>query len=251
MTALRWLSAFVFALALAAGAGLLLQWQAEAQLRGEIALLREERSGLVRLQAEHDRLVAVQPSAGELEQLRGDRAALERLRGELAGLKARADEMARAAERAALPLTPLVEMRNAGRATPAAVAETLYWAAANRDPETIAAMLSFEPKLRRAVDLFFGTLPEDVRTKYGTVERLIGAFTADELAAAAAMRVVEEMPADGDRMELIVRTQSAAGFARERPLVFIRTDDGWRLAVAPRMVQNIANQIASQMGAGK
>jgi len=250
MSAFRWLSVLLLALALAAGAAQLLQRQATAQLRGEIALLREEQRELARLRAEHARLMAMQPAPAELEQLRGDRAALERLRGELDQLRARTDEMARAAERAALPLTPVANLRNAGRATPAATVETLFWAAANHDSETVASMLSFEPKLRQAVDLFFGALPEAVRTKYGTVERLLGQFLADEMSVAA-MRVVQEKPAGADRAELIVRVQSQEGFAREKPLVLNRGDDGWRLAVSPRTVQNIANQIASQIGASK
>ncbi len=250
MSSLRWLSAGLLALALVAGAALWLQRQAAAQLHDEIAQLQEKQRELARLRAEHARLMVAQPSAAELEQLRNDRAALERLRGELNQLKARTDEVTRAAERAALPLTPAANWTHAGRATPAAAVETLFWAAANHDPETIASMLNFDPQLRRAVDLFFGVLPETVRTKYGTVEMLIGQFMAEELAVAA-MGVVQEKPTGGDAADLMVRVQNQEGFGREKRLTFKRGDDGWRLAVSPGTVQNIANQIASQTGAGK
>jgi Tfp pilus assembly protein PilN len=96
MSALRWLSALLLALAVVAGAALLLQRQATAQLRDEIALLRDENRELARLRAENKRLAAVLPVATELEQLRADRAAVVRLRGEIEKLKARTDEMARA-----------------------------------------------------------------------------------------------------------------------------------------------------------
>ncbi len=96
MSALRWLSALLLALALVAGAALLLQRQIAAQLRDEIALLRDENRTLARLRAEHERLTAAQIPAAELERLRADRAAVVQLRAEIEQLKARTDERARA-----------------------------------------------------------------------------------------------------------------------------------------------------------
>ena len=83
MSALRWLSAVLLALALVAGAALWLQRQEADNLRGEIVPLREEQRELVRLRAENQRLAAAQPEAAELARLRADRAAAVRLRGEI------------------------------------------------------------------------------------------------------------------------------------------------------------------------
>ena len=83
MSALRWLSALLLALALAAGATVWLQRQAAAQLRDEIAILREQNRELARLRTENQRLAAALPSAAELEALRADHAAVVRLRSEL------------------------------------------------------------------------------------------------------------------------------------------------------------------------
>lgn len=83
MSAPRWLSALMLALALVAGAALMLQQQSANQLRDEIALLQDENRELARLRAENARLAAAQPSAAKLEQLRADRAVVVQLRAEI------------------------------------------------------------------------------------------------------------------------------------------------------------------------
>ena len=95
MNPLRWLSALLLALALVAGAALLLERQAAAQSQGEIALLREEQRQLAQLRAENARLVAAAVPEAELVRLRSDRVAVGQLRAEIEKLKARTDEMAR------------------------------------------------------------------------------------------------------------------------------------------------------------
>ncbi len=87
MNALRWLSVGLLALALMAGMSLWLQRQAAAQLRDEIAQLREDNRELAKLRAENQRLAAAQVPAAELARLRADRAAVLRLRAELEALK--------------------------------------------------------------------------------------------------------------------------------------------------------------------
>src|SRR5258708_7125210 len=113
MTALRWLSALLLALAIVAGAALWLQRQAAAQLRDEIALLREERGKVVRLRAENSKLTAAQVSAAELERLRADRAAVVQLRGEIEKLKAGVDDRERALKLLAATASAVPEEREA------------------------------------------------------------------------------------------------------------------------------------------
>ena len=98
MRALRFLSVVLLALAFVAGAALWLQRQSATQLRGEIALLRDEHRKLAELRAENARLIAAQPSAAQLEAMRADHAAVLRLRGEIEKLKAETDEQARTVE---------------------------------------------------------------------------------------------------------------------------------------------------------
>ena len=88
MNPLRWLSALLLALAVVAGGALWLQRQSGAQLRGEIALLRDEQRDLTRLRKENQRLAAALPTTAELARLRADHAAVVQLRTEIENLKA-------------------------------------------------------------------------------------------------------------------------------------------------------------------
>ena len=240
----------MLALALVAGAALLLQRQAAVQLREEIALLRDEQRELAQLRAEHQRLVAAQVSEAELARLRADRTAVVQLRGEIERWKARTEEKAHALEQVAGPMLAAGEWRNAGRATPTATVETLLWAAANRDLDTFASMLSFDAQFRPPVDRFFQVLPEAVRTQYGTVERLIAQFLTKDLPLAA-MRIVTENQTDSDHAALVVGLQNQAGLTKEIPVAMQRGKDGWGLAVPPQAVQKIANEIGSQLRAAR
>lgn len=249
MSALRWLSGLLLALAVVAGGALLWQRQATAQLRGEIALLRNEHRQLERLRAENQRLVAAQVSDTELAQLRADRAALARLGGELASVKAQTDKMTRAAEFAPETMVAAGEWKNAGRVTPAAAVETLLWAASRHDVDALASMLIFDAELRPAVDRFFADLPEALQTQHGTVERLVVARSLTSDLPLAAMQIVAETRPNADHAELVVRLQGQDGHTKEIPLSMQRRDDGWRLVVPPKALQKIANEIGAQMPA--
>ncbi len=96
MSALRRLFAVLLALALVAGAELLLQRQSAAQLRDEIALLREENCQVAQLCAENATLVSAQAPAAEMARLRADRAAVLQWRVEIEELKAGVAERERA-----------------------------------------------------------------------------------------------------------------------------------------------------------
>jgi len=96
MSPLRWLSAFLLALALVAGTALWLQRQSGAQLRDEIALLRDENRQLAQLRSENAKLAVAQVPAAELERLRADRAAVVQLRAEIERLKTQTEARERA-----------------------------------------------------------------------------------------------------------------------------------------------------------
>ena len=246
MSSLRWLSALLLALALAAGAAIWLQRQAAAQLRDEIVFLREQNRELARLRAENQRLAAALPPAAELEALRADHAAVVRLRGEIEKTKVNVQ----ARERALIPppLIPASEWKNAGRATPAAAVETFLWAAARHDTDAVAAMLGYGGSLRQSVDGFFGALPEALRTQYGTVDRLLAEFLTKDLPLAA-MRLPAGPQSSSDwGCVFNVYLEGKNGVAKDNTIVLLRADDGWRLAVLPQTAQKIANEIGSQLG---
>ena len=97
MNPMRWLSVLLGALAVFAGAAWWLQTQEAEVLRGEIALLREERGELGKLRDENRRLAAQATPADELARLRADRAAIGRLRTEIETLRATTEATARRA----------------------------------------------------------------------------------------------------------------------------------------------------------
>ena len=252
MSALRWLSILLLALAVVAGAAWWLQRESSAQLRGEIALLRDEHNKLATLRAENAKLVAAQPSAAELERLRADRAAIVQLRGEIEKLKAETDANARSlgdAGHTAQAPNPATQWKNAGRAMPDATVETLLWAVSRQDIDTVAAMLTFEPRLRPSLDAMFEVLPESVRTQYGTVERLIAGYSIKDFQLAG-MHILAERQTDPDSANVRFRwSEEGGGGAREIPMRLVRGDDGWRVMMTAGAVQNIANTIGLEIQA--
>jgi hypothetical protein len=98
MSVARWSAGGLGALAVVAGAAWWLQTQEADVLRGEIAMLREERGELEKLQAENRRLVMQGAPAEEVERLRADRAAIGRLRAEIETLRATTEAAAQRVE---------------------------------------------------------------------------------------------------------------------------------------------------------
>ena len=98
MTTLRGSSVLLLGIAVVAAAALWLQRQEAEVLRGEIALLREERDELGKLRNENRRLAAQATPADEVARLRADRAAIGRLRAEIATLQATTEATARQVE---------------------------------------------------------------------------------------------------------------------------------------------------------
>lgn len=96
----RWLTGLLGALAVFAGAAWWLQTQEADVLRGEIALLREERGELSKLRDENRRLATQATPADEMARLRADRAAIGRLRAEIETLRAKTEATASKVEAA-------------------------------------------------------------------------------------------------------------------------------------------------------
>lgn len=98
MTTLRWSSVLLLGIAVVTAAALWLQRQEAEMLRGEIALLREERGELSKLRDENRRLAAQATPADEVARLRADRAAIGRLRSEIETLRATTEAAAQRVE---------------------------------------------------------------------------------------------------------------------------------------------------------
>lgn len=105
------------------------------------------------------RLTADIPEATELAQLRQ----------RLAVLQARPPGVTDAA------MKPLSQWTNRGWATPEAALETVWWAGATNNHEELVKNRPFVGAAKVKADAAFATLPEVVRAKYGSADRLLGA----------------------------------------------------------------------------
>jgi hypothetical protein len=118
-------------------------------------LLKENR----RLAAELARRGQENPAVAEIAQLQA----------RAATLRARPDGVLDAL------LKPASAHRNAGRATPEALHETLVWAQFTRDLDTTASFVIFADDSAAARTAFMAQFSEAVRARYRTPERLVAA----------------------------------------------------------------------------
>lgn len=100
MSTVRWMAAGCGLLAVIAGAAWWLHAQEAEVLRGEIAMLREERGEREKLQAENRRLATQAAPAEEVARLRADHAAIGRLRTEIETLRVTTEAAAKRVEAA-------------------------------------------------------------------------------------------------------------------------------------------------------
>jgi RNA polymerase sigma factor (sigma-70 family) len=155
------------ALLLAIAVPLALQLRANAELRREIAGLRQQNQALEPARAENARLNATVAS-------NQDAAELARLRSRAAELKASLATLANVDEADSEPRMKRQDSwQNRGWATPTDAVETLLWASFNNEWDTVAKAFIFDTPGKARMDAFFASLPADVRSKYGTPERLL------------------------------------------------------------------------------
>jgi RNA polymerase sigma factor (sigma-70 family) len=161
----------------------IVELRANRELQGELGDLRGRNEGPVRLQQENralnatlEKMTAGLPEAEELAELRA-RAAL--LRARPAGV---VDS----------ELKPVTRWSNQGWATPEAALETVMWAGSIGNSEELVGNAPFIGDAKARADAAFANLPEIVRTRYRTADRLLGAVcfgsrgAVDDAAARAA-----------------------------------------------------------------
>ena len=261
MRFLKWQHGVLATVTVVVAAGLALQQQAAIELRDEVELLRESTRDFARVRAENLRLAAARVAAAELETLRADRAAVVRLRGEIDALQKRGDELpprAKAAPAAvqdiaavsAAPRTPIMDevvpaklWTNAGRATPAAALETTLWAAAGGDVDVLASGLVFDAQARAKAEAIFAGLPDGVRARYGSPERLIAMLTARDVPLEGA-HIIDTKARKGNLAGLGAQLLDASGTTRMVFLVLRQDGPEWKLVVPTSAVEKYARMLA-------
>ena len=264
---LMWLG--VGALLVVASGVFALQRAAAAQAREEVALLRSQREDEARLRDENSRLVVAQVPEAELERLKADRAALGRLRAEVDELRERANERSKpaAAPVSVAPVTPKLaqtlsddegmatgKCRNVGRATPAAAIETALWAGAGGDVEALAGLLYFDARSRQAAEQLLASVSGPLRAQCNTPEQLIAMLTAKDIPLGRARMIQVFDQKDGvasDHVTVALELSDPKGKSKNAGLLLRQTDDGWKLVVRDKVIEDYAAKLKGEPAAAE
>lgn len=254
------------AAAAASGVVILQQSQNNAELRAEIGELRSlverQARGHAAAQAEARKVASapVAPIASPTEGLSvADREELARVRAEVAELKKQAKEFGtRLAQQAqpaggakpdplaAIPtkLVRIVDMKNAGRATPEATAETLFWSAAGGEVDTLASTFMFAEPARAKAEAWFATLSEATRQQYGSPEKLIALMVARDAASLSGMQVIAQVPVNDTDVGMRLRMGTDDGKVKDEKFLLHRSADGWRVVLPENVIEKYARQLS-------
>lgn len=180
-------------------------------MRQELALVRADNE---RLSMAVEKSAASDPNAAELV----------RLNQRIAQLKARPDGVLDA------EFKPLSAFQNVGRETPLAAMETQLWARASADWTAFAQIFGLTDRSKTRLDAFFAALPESVRAKLGTPERMLAPMAATWGTHGAPIAVqVFGQTEYGLKTMVHAWARYPSGEERKMDLLFERHDDGWRV----------------------
>jgi hypothetical protein len=243
-------------------AAVYLQRQDNAQLRSEIALLRAEVNASTAAAARRAEQSAA--AAGPVQAtIAPDRAytpgeEVTTLREEIAALRNSTQDITRLAKAAqakaaldahsavATDLIPVGALKNAGKATPEAAAETLLWAAAGGDVDLLADSIVFTPTARAKADAWFAGLSANTRQQYGTPEKVIALMVAKDAAGFGGMQVLGQRELAPDAVGLRLRFASSEGKTKDDNFLMHRSADGWRLVLPDAALDRFARQLGGR-----
>jgi hypothetical protein len=172
---------------------------------------------------------------------------LRRLREEVNELRARTAALAHplGKEPAGSPplnLRPASAWRQAGKGTPSAAAESLFWAADGGDVETLAKSILLDADARAQAEAILARLPPESRAAYDSPEKLIALLLAREIDVKA-LQILGENQA-GDDALVNLRMQKDDGKTKEEGYPFKRTSDGWRLVIPAKAVDKFGKKLS-------
>ncbi len=143
--------------------------------------------------------------------------------------------------------------KNAGQATPRAAFETLLWASAGGDLDSLARVLDLDSLTRIEATEVLDQLPPAIRQEIGTPERLVALMTAKDapLGSAEILSGYEEVAGRAPTMmKLNARVVDAEGNAKEL-LLSLRAENGaWRLVVPDAAIEKYAALLHAPVEAG-
>ncbi len=247
--------------AIVAGA-LVIEHQANAELREEVALVRSDLRELAKqrdTQRIGNSLPATAVDLASAVQQENDRAESARLRDEINALKARVQEIGQANQNLkatiaagpgksatdSLPvrLVPAADWKNAGRATPSAAVETVLWGAAGGDIESVGSAIEFTASAREKAQAMFDRLPEESRAKYGSPENLMALLLAKDVDKVSGMQVLGTRELSPDNVGMRLRFGNELGQTKEQSLLLHRANDGWKILLTDDPIDKWSKQL--------
>lgn len=227
--------AFVAA-AVIIGGGIILQWQINARLRRETVQLRHANAEMKAALAEKERLAgAASPTEAP--------APPRQARGPDASPGTGEARPAEAIPPSAAPAHAIVD-----RSTPQSVAETVRVAIEGGDPDTLVNLITIAPDGLDLAQHTFEKLPDELRARYGTPERMVAELLCATTPPPPADQtlVANEMPGTGgldpdiaegtEYRTLHTITQDPSGATIERREIYHNSQGGWRWVISSREV---------------
>jgi len=141
-----------------------------------------------------------------------------------------------------LNLRPASAWRPAGKGTPSAAAESLFWAADGGDVETLSKSILLDADARAKAEEILARLPPESRAAYDSPEKLIALLLARDIDVKA-LQILGENQA-GDDALVNLRMQKDDGKTKEEGYQFKRTSDGWRLVIPAKAVDKFGKKLS-------
>jgi RNA polymerase sigma factor (sigma-70 family) len=139
-------------------------------------------------------------------------------------------------------LTPILSLKNAGRATPRDAFQTQMWAARNGDIALTASALTFGPTARARMEELVAQLPDSVRSTYNTPELLMAFVLAGSPHPVGGMTVLGETQEDANNVILQTEWQHEDDDVVHQTNAHLQLSDGsWRLVV-PVVLVDVAQR---------
>ena len=147
-------------------------------------------------------------------------------------------------------LTPVLNLGNAGRATPQAAFTTQLWAARTGNVELEATALTFSPEGRAKLQALLASLPADLAATYDTPEKLMAFALAGSPHPIGGMQIRGETPAGTDDVILHTAWQHADDtIVHESDVHLVHSAEGWRMVVPVSLVDRAVAYLSRRAAA--
>lgn len=249
---------------------IVLQQQANGRLRAELESLRSQK---MEASARAMASAPVEVDSNELERLRAEHAELMRLRAQAAAYRQGQSELTnalnevarlnslvkaarpRATESEPAPLAaglkPVAEFQNMGRSRPSHTFETVLWASASQDTNTIAGSITFDDESRPKASAILANAPESVRNQFSSVEQMV-AHVMMGATPVLGMRIVDEEPISPEEFRLVSEWQYKDGRVQPNSWRFRESPQGeWQMVIESGMVDKLGRMLTEMSSLAK